>query len=134
MEFAIRWGEMDAFAHLNNTVHFRYFESVRVAYSERVRIFDKARGFGPILADTRCRYRIPLAYPDTLAVGVRVTAVREYDVTQEYGVFSHAHDAVAALGEARIVCLNYTTGRKARIRKAVRDRIAVFESRHADGA
>jgi acyl-CoA thioesterase FadM len=27
----VAWGEMDAFAHVNNIVYYRYFESVRTA-------------------------------------------------------------------------------------------------------
>ena len=28
----IRWGDMDAMGHVNNTVYFRYFESARIEY------------------------------------------------------------------------------------------------------
>ena len=48
----VAWGEMDAFAHLNNTVYFRYFESARIAYFEGMEILTKAggvAGVGPIL-------------------------------------------------------------------------------------
>jgi acyl-CoA thioester hydrolase len=27
----IRWGDMDAMGHVNNTVYFRYFEQARIA-------------------------------------------------------------------------------------------------------
>jgi acyl-CoA thioester hydrolase len=28
-EIPVRWGDMDAFGHVNNTVYFRYFEETR---------------------------------------------------------------------------------------------------------
>ncbi len=30
MSMPIRWGDMDAFEHVNNTVYFRYMEQVRI--------------------------------------------------------------------------------------------------------
>jgi len=29
----VRWGEMDAFGHMNNSVFFRLFESARMSYA-----------------------------------------------------------------------------------------------------
>ncbi len=36
IETPVAWGEMDAFQHVNNIVYFRYFESVRIAYFEKI--------------------------------------------------------------------------------------------------
>ena len=30
MPLPIRWGDMDAMGHVNNTVYFRYMETVRI--------------------------------------------------------------------------------------------------------
>lgn len=32
MVIPIRWGDMDAMGHVNNTVYFRYLETVRIAW------------------------------------------------------------------------------------------------------
>ena len=32
----IRWGDMDAFGHVNNTVYFRYMEQVRISWFEQI--------------------------------------------------------------------------------------------------
>ena len=47
----VAWGDMDAFQHVNNTVYFRYFESARIAYFERLEFMElmQATGVGPIL-------------------------------------------------------------------------------------
>ena len=29
-ELIMRWGDMDAYGHLNNAVYFRYFEEIRI--------------------------------------------------------------------------------------------------------
>ena len=38
LSMPIRWGDMDAFAHVNNTVYFRYMEQVRISWFEQVGI------------------------------------------------------------------------------------------------
>ena len=35
-ELPVQWGDMDAFAHVNNTVYLRWFETVRIAYFEEL--------------------------------------------------------------------------------------------------
>ena len=39
----IRWGDMDAYGHVNNTVYFRYMEQARVEYLEQLG-FRSCRG------------------------------------------------------------------------------------------
>ena len=36
VETPVAWGEMDAFGHVNNIVYFRYFETARIAYFEKL--------------------------------------------------------------------------------------------------
>ena len=54
VEFPVAWGEMDALGHVNNIVYFRYFETARIAYFERVKLLElmEKTGIGPILAST----------------------------------------------------------------------------------
>ena len=37
------WGDQDAFGHVNNNAYFRWFESARIAYSERIGLLDLFR-------------------------------------------------------------------------------------------
>ena len=32
MRFPVRWGDMDAMGHVNNTVYFRYLETARIEW------------------------------------------------------------------------------------------------------
>ena len=54
VEFPVAWGEMDALGHVNNVAYFRYFENARIAYFERIKMwnFMEKTGIGPILAST----------------------------------------------------------------------------------
>lgn len=126
VEAHVAWGEMDAFAHVNNTIYFRWFESARIAYLDRIgfRGGDATGGIGPILASTHCTFRRPLAYPDTVRIGARTMSIREDRFTMEYRLVSAAHDDVAAHGGGVIVAYDYGANRKAALPIAVRDAIA----------
>lgn len=122
VEIPVRWGDMDAFGHVNNTVFFRYLESARIAYLDAI-AFRASRGIGPILAETRCRFLRPLAYPDRVRVGARAARVEEDRFTHEYLVVSERLEAVAAVGEGLIVSYDYERRVKAPLPADVRERI-----------
>jgi acyl-CoA thioester hydrolase len=123
------WGDMDAFAHVNNTVYLRWFESARIAYFERMAILEPGAPskVGPILASVSCRFKAPLTYPDTVEVGVRVSDVGEDRFTMVYRVWSRALERVAALGEGSNVSYDYEAGRKAPLPAAWREAIERIE-------
>lgn len=130
IETPIAWGQMDAFRHLNNTTYFRFFESGRIAYFERLNFMEymEETGVGPILASTNCRFRIPLTYPDNVSIGTRVSTVEEDRFTMEYVVVSHKHQKVAADGSGLLVCFDYKENRKVPVPAEIRTRIEQLES------
>src|SRR5215211_3005131 len=105
VEQAVAWGEMDAYRHVNNVAYFRYFENARLEYFRRLgwEAFEAATGVGPILAATAARFRRPLTYPDTIAVGARVARVEADRLVLEHKIVSRRLGAVAAEGEGTIV-------------------------------
>jgi acyl-CoA thioester hydrolase len=131
IEAAVAWGEMDSMGHVNNIVYFRYFESARIAYFERVGFMAHMgeTGVGPILASTQCRFRLPLAYPDTVSVGARVSETGDDRFVMQYLVVSHRHAKAAAEGEGLVVCFDYRAQKKAPLPQEVRARIRDLETR-----
>jgi len=130
IETPVAWGQMDAFRHLNNTAYFRFFESARIAYFERLDLLSymEATGVGPILASTNCRFRIPLTYPDTVSIGARVSEMETDRFTMEYYVVSHRHQKVAAEGTGLIVCFNYKENKKTVVPAELKQRIETLEN------
>lgn len=129
IEIPVAWGEMDAFQHVNNSVYFKYFESVRIAYFEKIDFLSvmNQTGIGPILASTQCRYKIPLTYPDTVTVGARISRVEKDRFLMEYSVISHRLKKTAAFGEGMLVTFNYNTNEKTPIPGEIKDRIITLE-------
>lgn len=129
IDIPVAWGEMDALQHVNNIVYFRYFESARMAYFERVRYMEymDETGVGPILAATQATFKLPLEYPDTVSVGSRVSQIHTDRFLMEYRVVSHKNDLIAARGDGMIVSFDYKNKRKAPVPDAIRQRIIELE-------
>ena len=129
IEIPVAWGEMDSLQHVNNIVYFRYFESARMAYFDRLDIWTymNETGTGPILASTQCKFRLPLSYPDTVSVGTKITEIAEDRFLMKYMVVSHRHSKVAAEGEGMIVAYNYREKRKTPLPEELTERIRVIE-------
>ncbi|HEX9654457.1 MAG TPA: thioesterase family protein [bacterium] len=125
IEISLHWGEMDAFQHLNNTVYFRYFESARIAYFEKIGYIELMRtsGCGPILASTHCRFKVPLTYPDRVSVGARVLNIEDDRFLMEYAIISHKFQKTAAEGQGVIVSFDYRENRKTALPEEIKQRI-----------
>ena len=131
LRLPIQWGEMDAYGHLNNTVVFRYFESARVDYLVRcgfARSWEVDR-IGAILHSTSCRFRTPLYYPDTVAVGGRCSDLADDRFTMEYRVVSQSSGLLAAEGSGVVVSFDYEARVRTAIPAAVRAGIQRLEDR-----
>jgi acyl-CoA thioester hydrolase len=109
IRFPMHWGEMDAMGHANNAVYFRWFESGRLAYFERIGwpALRRRTGIGPILRSTEARFRAPLVWPDEIEVGTRVTELSTDRFTMRYEVRSERLGRVAAEGFGVIVAYDY---------------------------
>jgi len=131
IEIPVAWGEMDAFQHVNNIVYFRYFESARIAYFQKINLLDimNRTGIGPILASTSCRFRTPLNYPDKVLVGAKVTNIEEDRVIMNYLVVSTKHQKIAAEGDGVIVAFNYKENKKAVVPEELKQRILDLEKK-----
>ncbi|WP_372368101.1 acyl-CoA thioesterase [Candidatus Uabimicrobium sp. HlEnr_7] len=129
IDFPIAWGDMDAFQHVNNIMYFRYFENARIAYFEKTSITEHMQQtkLGPILAETNCRFRMPLTYPDNISVGARVTQMKKDRFAMEYIVFSNKVQKVAAKGTGLVVYYNYTKNCKTQIPDVIRNHIITLE-------
>ena len=68
MVLPIRWGDMDAMGHVNNTVYFRYLEIVRIEWMRAIGCEPDPRGEGPVIVNAFCNFHKQLEYPgDVLA-------------------------------------------------------------------
>jgi len=106
----VAWGDMDAYAHVNNAVYFRYFETGRMVYFERVGIlsYRDETNIGPILASTSCDFLAPLTYPDDIKILTRINEIKEKRFNIQSVIYSETLDKIVAQGNGMIVYYDYT--------------------------
>ena len=71
--FPIRWGDMDAMGHVNNTVYFRYLEASRIDWLREVGCAPDARGEGIVIANAFCNFYRQLEYPNEVLLKTYVS-------------------------------------------------------------
>jgi len=70
---AIRWGDMDAMGHVNNTVYFRYMEQARIGWFDTLVPRGEAwKATGIVIANASCNFKRPINYPGTVEVKLLV--------------------------------------------------------------
>ena len=64
----MRWGDMDAMGHVNNTIYFRYLEIARVDWLQQFNAAPGPAGAGPVIVNAFCNFYKQLEYPGDVLV------------------------------------------------------------------
>lgn len=106
----VRWGDMDALGHVNNTLYFRYMETARLEWFFGLVGDDAYRtGEGLVIANAICNFRRPLVYPAAVEVRMYLGKPGTTSVASYYDIV--AGGVTYADGESRIVWIDLGTGR-----------------------
>ena len=63
MVIPIRWGDMDAMGHVNNTTYFRYLETARIDWMRSIGLQPDPTGQGFLIINAFCTFHRQLEYP-----------------------------------------------------------------------
>ena len=111
MRMPIRWGDMDAMGHVNNTVYFRYFETARIAWFDQVGCTPDPGGEGPVIVNANCSFLKQLKYPGEIEVSTLVgpPGRSSFQMTHEIRLCGAdgAVGEVHAEGGAKVVWVNF---------------------------
>ena len=83
MEIPIRWGDMDAMGHVNNTVYFRYMEQARISWFDAMQLRPDPLGEGPLIINAACTFNRQLEYPGTVLARRTSSPVSRWMVRSE---------------------------------------------------
>ena len=73
MVIPIRWGDMDAMGHINNTVYFRYMETARIDWLHSIGCQPDARGEGVVIVNAFCNFHRQFEYPGDILIKTYVS-------------------------------------------------------------
>ena len=114
----VRWGDMDAFGHVNNTVYFRYMEQVRIEWMASLHADWTLEG--PVIADATARFRRPLKYPGDIRVDLLLGVPGRSSLPTDYEIRRVVDGALYADGHSRLVWISQSTGKPVPLPDALR--------------
>ena len=129
------WGDMDALGHVNNVLYFRYAETARLDYMQKMGTqvpgLDKRmwQDDGMILAEITCRFLQQLRAPADLMLGTRVARMGDKTLFFETSMYLGDATQPVAVVDAVIVWFNFQTQKAISIPQEVRDAVMKIEVR-----
>jgi acyl-CoA thioester hydrolase len=129
----IRWGDMDALGHVNNTLYFRYMEQTRVRFFEISNLgYGEYPGQGAVIVNAQCSFRKPLVYPGSVEVRMFLGEPGRSSVETWYELWNGGE--IYADGSAKVVWIDLATNRSAPLPERLRALAGVPTPRPAAGA
>lgn len=120
-EMPVRWGDMDAFGHVNNTLYFRYFEEARFQWMLAKGIPTKSDTH-PVVVTIGCTFFRPLFHPENIRLDLFVSDPGRSSFMVTYKLYTLSQpDAPAAEGYSKVVWVNAENGRSVPLPPMVRE-------------
>jgi len=124
LEMPIRWGDMDAMGHVNNTVYFRYMEQLRISWFDTLGFRPEPAGEGPLIVNASCTFLRELQYPGTVLARQYVGAMgRSSFETFVDMLRTDDPQTVYAQGAAKVVWVDYSKHKSAPLPEFARQAI-----------
>ena len=122
-----RWADNDAYGHVNNTIHYAWFDSAVNEWLVGQGLLDIAAG-DPIglVVETGCRYFAPLTFPGAVEVGIAIERIGRSSVTYRLGVFAAGADDPAAEGHFSHVYVDRASRRPVALPEAWRQKLTAL--------
>ena len=120
-----RWKDNDVFGHVNNVVYYSFFDTAVTSFLlERGIVNTTGSKLITVVAETMCRYRRELAFPDLVTVGFRIAHLGRSSVRYDLAIFRNEEDEAAAEGHFVHVFVDRGTLRPEAIPEAARAALA----------
>jgi acyl-CoA thioester hydrolase len=118
----VRWGDMDALGHVNNTVYFRYMEQARIDWlADAFGITDIVKvDEGPVIINASCTFFKPITFPATVEVRTLIGKPGRSSLPTFYEIRCVGEDTLYAEGAAKIVWWNPKSGSSLPLPDAIR--------------
>jgi acyl-CoA thioester hydrolase len=115
----VRWGDMDAMGHVNNTVYFRFLEQTRISWFEALLPRGEAWGTtGIVIANATCNFKRAITYPATVEVKMFSGPPGGSSLPTFYEM--RVQDELCADGTATVVFIDMKQQKPMRIPEAIR--------------
>jgi acyl-CoA thioester hydrolase len=125
LSMPLRWGDMDAFGHVNNTVYFRFMEEVRVSWFRELAVAGASiEGQGPVIVNASMEFLKQLHYPGDVIGSMFVGTPGRSSFDTRFELFRADDPATLyAKGAAKCVWVDYAASKSVPIPDLLRHAI-----------
>lgn len=110
-EIPVRWGDLDAYGHVNNTLYFRYFEEARFQWMLEKGLPLKSDTH-PVVVTIGCTFLRPIFYPESLRIDVFLSEPGRSSFMVTYKVYTRSQpETPAAEGYSKVVWVGAADGK-----------------------
>lgn len=118
----IRWNDVDRYGHVNNAVHYEWFDTAVNAWLMERSVLDPQNGETVFLvAETGCSYFREILFGQDIQVGLAVERLGNSSVIYRIGIFADDADKACALGRFVHVLVDRKTRLPTLIRAEARE-------------
>lgn len=122
-----RWADNDIYGHVNNSVYYFYFDTIVNQWLVEAGLLEigTSQTIG-LVVETGCNYFAPIAFPQLIQAGLRISKIGSSSVRYEIGLFADNEPMTAARGHFVHVYVDDTTRRPVPINETMKDRLGVL--------
>lgn len=122
---SVRWRDLDAFNHVNNSKYLSYLEEARLRWMLTVPGMGLDEDVAPVVAASNLNYRRPISWPGDVVIELFVERIGNTSLTIGHRVVDGTERGVTYCdGQVVMVWIDRTSGRAAPLPAAVRDACA----------
>ena len=117
----VRWGDLDAFDHVNNAAFLVYVQEARIVWLSRLGAALRDETKMPVVAAASLNFRRQLGWPARIVVELSIARLGHSSLTIAHRIVDEGDaDCVYADGEAVMVWIDPASGRSIPLPDAVR--------------
>ena len=120
-QIPVRWADQDTNRHVNNAMHFTYFEQTRILWLHTQPAVSNPDNHGVIVAQASCNYLRPIPYPETLEVRMYAGPVGRASFPTLYEIFGADGGTKYADGQVVLVWIDRNTGKSLPLPDSMRE-------------
>ena len=128
IEMPTRWMDNDAYGHMNNIIHYALIDTAVTDWQRNHGFFNEEhKRLEFMVVESGCRYFSEAAYPDKIAVGLRIKKIGNTSWIYQAGLFREEDKLCFALGFFAQVLVDCNDRRPTPIPKKMRDALKIIE-------
>ena len=120
-ELDVRWGDLDAFNHVNNAVYLDYIQEARLRWLVTLDDGWHDADIHPVVVNTTCNYRGAIVWPARLRIELGIERVGDTSATMSHRIVdANTPDLLYSDGHVVMVWISRATGRPVSLPDVVR--------------